>query len=384
MILFVVVVALAVQAQPPRLRTFLPNGASIVVENVPKASRLSLQLFASSRPSPETPSTNGMRHLLEHLLAVGRGGTIDRRLESKGAFLTAETLRDAMQIGIDAPADQLDLALSAIGEMLADLEVTQAQIDREVGIMVQEMAIRPTSGRLIAGAWTAAYGDSGLDPMGDLDVMRSATPDSLAKLHRRLFAVGNVTLSIAGPLDVDKVTASCMKLLGENALPTTSSPLTRQVGKPSRSHPACAGEARAAIVGPYDQVQTMAALAAGLSLASEMDGAFLSFTPSLTNGLIVVGKTTTTGVGRTIDALTETDVDGLYQRGKSMAGEWIRLKMKDAAAVAQIRGWLLCQGRDARPEAMTDALARVRLDDFRAAVARFRDDRAVSVVGSGS
>src|SRR5665213_4422706 len=90
---------LATQAQVdqhPRLRTILPNGAAILVERVPGAKDLSVDLFAASRGTEESPISNGLRHLLEHLIAKGPNGDIDRRLETAGAFLSAETSRDTM------------------------------------------------------------------------------------------------------------------------------------------------------------------------------------------------------------------------------------------------------------------------------------------------
>src|SRR5688500_7954220 len=82
--------------QPPRLRTVLPSGAIVLVERMPAATSLSVQLFASARAVPESKQTHGWRHLLEHLVARGPKGDIDARLESQGAFMRARTLRDAM------------------------------------------------------------------------------------------------------------------------------------------------------------------------------------------------------------------------------------------------------------------------------------------------
>src|SRR5579862_2564739 len=90
--------SIALQAptgQPERLRTILDNGAVVEVERDRTAKRLAIQLLVSSRSTPDTPTTYGYRHLLEHLEAPGRDVTLDKRLETRGGFLTAETLRDA-------------------------------------------------------------------------------------------------------------------------------------------------------------------------------------------------------------------------------------------------------------------------------------------------
>src|SRR5437763_1308721 len=89
---------LSSQVQPPRLRTVLPNQATILVEPVANAHMISLQLWASSRGVEERAETHGLRHLLEHILALGPKRDIDQRLESVGGSLRAKTFRDATQI----------------------------------------------------------------------------------------------------------------------------------------------------------------------------------------------------------------------------------------------------------------------------------------------
>src|SRR4051812_48412530 len=82
------------QEEPPRLRTIFKNGAVLLVENLPQAKYVSVQLFASDKHLPDTPETHGYRHLLEHLALKGPKRDLDLQMERQGVFFLGRTLRD--------------------------------------------------------------------------------------------------------------------------------------------------------------------------------------------------------------------------------------------------------------------------------------------------
>ena len=169
--------------QPPRLRTILNNGAAVLVEKATGAKTLSLDFFASSRGTEETATTNGLRHLLEHLIARGPKGDLDVKLETAGGFLQAETLRDAMEFKITLPSGQLPLGMRIVEQLMQMPVVTPEMIQHEALIIEQEIALRENSSKLSAEAWLTSFGDKGLDVLGNLDVIRNATPAMLDKVH---------------------------------------------------------------------------------------------------------------------------------------------------------------------------------------------------------
>lgn len=364
--------------QPPRLRTILPNGATILVERVPNAPRVWTRLFLSARGAEETSATNGMRHLLEHLVATGRDGTLDARLERAGAFLTPQTLRDATEFDCDAPAGRLDLALSALGEMLSLRPLTKADVLREAGIVRQEGALMEPSSRIAAAAWGAAYGEAGLAPFGNLDVMRTATPEAVVALHRRLCVGPNLVVVVAGDVDLDKATAAAAAIV--RAAPRQEGAfVARPTGKGGAGEAAANGEARALPVPAYDDGRTVATLAAALAIASELDDAFVIYTPSVRAGLVVLGRT---GERSGLDArVAAADPASLWERGRLLVGAWLRRQTADPGANASLRGLLLAQATDATPDRMREAIDAMDYARFAAAVANFKGPGAVRVKG---
>lgn len=366
--------------QPPRLRTILPNGATILVIRRPGAQAVWVRLLLAARGGEDTPATHGRRHLLEHLVAVGTDGTLDRRLETEGAILRAQTLRDATEIAVDAPANKLDLALSAIGEMLRLRPLKTEDVAREAGILRQEAALQEIPTRLSSAAWRVAYGDKGLDPFGDLTAIRAATPAAIAALHQTLTAGPNLVLVVSGDVDLDKATAKATAIL--RAAPKIERPwTTRGEAKPGRDDSVQGySEARALPVPAYDDVRTVAALAAALAYASEVPGTFVAYTPSGRPGMVVVGRSgESEGLGTYID---RADPASLYERAQLLVRRWLRRQMDDPGSDASLRGLLLAQSTGYSPDAMQEAIDKMTFSDFKAAFDAFRGDRAITVTGS--
>ncbi len=372
--------SLALQApiiQPHRLRTILTNGAVVLVERDRTAKRLAIQLFVSAQGTLETASTHGLRHLLEHLEAPGRDHDLDRRLETRGAFLTAETLRDATVYSLSLRPADLEFGLHAVSDVMELGPVSHEDIVREAEIIRQEQALEELPARLSEAAWRTAYGDDGLDPSGDPDVIAAASPEQIAKLHHEEFQGGNLVLVITGDVDLDQATVSASDLL-KNIPAGSEAPMAMRRGHGGGSTAAAEGEARAALVTDFNSMQTAARLAAALGMASELEGSFVTYTPSQRGGLILVGTTgRSSGLGSRIDKI---DPAVIFSLGRSLARHWVDRQIGPGAD-GFLRGLLLVQGAGVRPETMLDNLKQMTPDDFRAAVSAFRMPTAVEVAG---
>ncbi|HVL40401.1 MAG TPA: insulinase family protein [Fimbriimonadaceae bacterium] len=359
----------------------MPNGAITLVERLDGASSLSVQLFASTKSTSPTDRAASHRHLLEHLVARGRAGRLDQRLELSGMFLRARTFRDFMHFEISCAPTQLDEALSAIAEIMAPPSISQAMIEGELPILEQELALVPSSAILAAAAWRVAYGELGADPVGSLEHMRNATRAELVELHRELFRRSNLVLAVSGQVPVRSSSAKLASVLdgGERAEPHLPRPIR---GKPGRAEAVGAfGEARAAIVGDYRSPATMATLAAALALAAQLQEAFVTYTPSR-QGMVTLGRTTeTSGVGLLADHLASTGAPELVELGRNLAAGWVEGQLREPSTSAFLRGALLVLGPGERPELMLDSIRGMTAGDFADGLRAFGRDRAVTIVG---
>ncbi len=356
------------------LRTILPSGAIVVVENMPKAKVLSVQLIVSSRGVAENPQTHGWRHLLEHLLEKGPDKGLGARLEAQGMLLVSETHRDALQFAIVAPLGKLEPALAAVEALMQPLHTTDDELKRETAVLNEEIALNPASKRLGPAVWMSLFGEAGLDPVGAPEVIAKASAAGLEQLRRRHFAPQNLVVSICGPdLDLDAVT----KQLRER-LPKVKDPV--EPSAPARLEPQVAearatsgeGEAVGVVAPSWLEPESPAVLAAGLALASEREGSFLLYTPSVLPGVVVLGSSNgEAGLAAWLAARKPTDLAALFARGKALAGEWVRQRMATPGGRAGLRGLLYAQSPNASVEDYQNAIRQLTAASFQAAAARF-------------
>lgn len=362
--------------QPPRLRTVLPNGATILVERVPGAKSLVVDLFASSRDSEDRSATHGRRHLLEHLAALGHDGNLDQRLETAGGFLRARTLRECMTFEMTLPPDGLKAGLAAIREIATPSPADDVEIAREARLIEQEAALRDDSGRASEAAWRQAYGERGLDPVGNLEVIRATKTADLTKLHTSTFAARNLTVVVMGDVDLDQATNAVRDTIG--LLPTL--PAAKPVPEPDAEVGTVSaeieGEARAVAVSGYRAPSTAATLAVALALASIVPDAGVTYTPGARHGLVIL-KAPTAALE---SALSEARAADLIATGRLLATRWVTAKLAEPAAAASLRGMLLSQERDLRPEAMIENLQSLDVAEYDRALSAFR---AAAVVVRG-
>lgn len=370
--------------EAPRLRALLPNGAVVLAEHVP-APYVVVTLSASTGGVPENAFSHGRRHLLEHLAAKGKDGTLDRRLEAEGAFLTASTGRDCVTFTVWTPPTRLDLALSALNEVIGAPSPSPESIAHESAILEQEFALETDEDRLGRAAWNQAYGAFGLDAMGSLDAIRKATPEALAGVARELFGAERIALTIVGPLDLERAVAAGRAFLAGRAKGRTATGAPRSGGTPGRVEVEGAlGEARAVPVPGLLDPRTTWTLAAALAVASRFDNAFVTYTPSAVDGLVVLGRTgSTSGLGLAIESMSDAEIDAMFALGRDLVDRWVARQLGTATAIAESRSRLLCQGASLRPEIFRENAQAMSAADFREGFRSLGVDRCVVVVGMG-
>jgi hypothetical protein len=369
------------QESSNRLKTVLPNKATVLVERMPEAANVSVQLFASARGLEESPATHGRRHLLEHLMADDPA--LDRRLETLGMILKAETYRDAMLLQIDCKTEHVALAIEALVSLTRPRPVDESAIMREVFILAEELALASDARRLSMALWGQAYGDEGLDPLGAHAIMRETSPAALADLWKRQWSADRVVLAVAGGINVAETTRAASAALASLAPAAASDRRLRPAGKAGTATASDAiGEARGALVGSFAEPGTAATLAAALALASEREGAFVTYTPSVENGLIVVGEEgSRPGFGAWVDSLKANDHARLFPVGKDLAERWVKRYLRTPEGTAFLRGYLLVQSPAARPEQLLENIANMTDDAFLSGLSLFGESACVEAVG---
>ena len=364
--------------QPPRLRTVFSNGASVLVEKAPASKSLILELLISSRGTEESPVTNGLRHLLEHLSARGPKGELDAQVETAGGFLSADTFRDAMRFKLSLPPGQLSFGLKVMEKLMQMPQVTPESIKLEADIIAQEAALAEDPAHLSAAAWTHAFGDQCADVIGNDDVMRNATPEMLSKLHHSEFVGPNLALVVVGDVDLDATTTACNALLSHapGTVPVAKPRLKPQFGRTSAR---ADSQVVAVAASGWRSPDTAAKVAAVFALSTVVEDSFVVYTPSSGYGLIQLGMPK--------DAPSLASVVGkenkseLFLLGREVARQWVRSTLRTPSEVADSRGLLLVQQVDLKPETLLENLDTMSFQRFKEALEEFLSEKTITVVG---
>lgn len=364
-------------------REVLPNGLGIAVQPMEGLQRVSLTLVASSAGSPDTVETHGRRHLLEHLIAKGAGGRMDRLLEVHGMVLMAYTTRDAMVFEFLGPASATAFAIESAADLLRAPGFTAEQIQREMPIIEEEFVLEPTWLRQSAQAWRAAFENDALDPTGDLETIRRTTPEHLHELHRRQFSPPGVAVTLAGYVDLAQVVPTMRRVFGAfpRGEPRPSAPRRRVGTLPAQ--PLVYGEygeVVAAYVGGLGARGTMGVLAAAFAVEATLPGVRVVYTPSSREGLVLL----TSRHRGSLQPLFETAPEewaGSFGAGRAMLRGWIRGINQNPSR------WTLMQGlaitlRGFEIDTLERQWNALTMGEFLEGIRAFQPPRSVRVEGA--
>ena len=369
---------------------YLPNGSVLFLENVPDSRNLVVHLDSSAR-GEQNATWTGARHLLEHLSVLGSSGRLDENLELNGAFLTASTKRDGLDIAIAARPDGLKLCLDALREITRPAVRankpwwTEADLNREKKIIAQEIALENSPERLSDAAWTLAFGKAGASPLGQLSELKKVTIQEEIDLYRTSFQGNHICLDIEGPIDLRLARLAGEKFLSE--FKNSSQRSKWVLRKPNltqgkRITADAIGSARAVIAKGIFEPDCVAKIAAGLAFASTIHGGFFIYTPSVLNGIMTIGSRNPGEIEKSVDSYTTNELPGLYSLGKELAIRFIHFESDPARPSAYWRSYLLAQNPAARPKVLLNLIQTMSVSDFVRAAKCYQASEAIEVQGN--
>lgn len=173
-----------------------PTGA-LLCQQIAGARTFSLQIFFDLRGIPNSVLNSGMPHMLEHLIARGKSGTLDDQLESLGCFLKAQTTRQFMRLEISGPAERAQGVIKIAQELFGAFTWSPEQIARERKTMDQERALPDPLGSSSRGLAAAALGAEAIDPAAAVTL--TFEPTQLQQLLDVMQRGPRVVVAYAGP-----------------------------------------------------------------------------------------------------------------------------------------------------------------------------------------
>jgi predicted Zn-dependent peptidase len=210
----------------------LDNGLRILTANLPHAQSVTCMVMLAAGSRYETPETNGIAHFSEHMFFKGTERRPDARaiageIDSIGGEFNAFTSKETTAYFVKCAAEHRDVALDVLVDMLRNSRFDGDEIDREKGVIVEEMNMYFDTPRdFIGGVYEELlYGDQplGWDIIGRKETVRAATRETFMSYLDRWYHPERMVVGIAGRIGDDAV-ARLTELLGDMPAVATGTP----------------------------------------------------------------------------------------------------------------------------------------------------------------
>lgn len=171
----------------------------------------------------ETEATSGLVHLLEHCLlfrgtATRTGAQVTADIRRHGAYFNGHTSQDLAVFEISLPSGEIDFALRNQKDILFGPALSQADIDAEKPIILEEysqMEDEPDRAAVDLVLQDLFPGHPyGRSVMGRREVIEAATSQALGDFYRKYIAADNCALAAVGDFATADLEARIREVFG--------------------------------------------------------------------------------------------------------------------------------------------------------------------------
>ena len=228
-------------------RTTLSNGTRVLTAPMDHAQSVSCFVMFAAGSRYERRDESGIAHFAEHMFFKGTerrptARDIATEIDSIGGEFNAFTGKELTGYYVKCAAETRDVALDVLVDMLRNSRFDAGEIDREKGVIVEEMNMYADTPRsYIGNVWDRhVYGDQplGWDVIGTEETVRGATRETFMGYLDRWYLPERTVVGLGGKIGDDLV-ARLEELLGDVPAGTTgtANPLVLpQNGSPVRIH----------------------------------------------------------------------------------------------------------------------------------------------------
>ena len=208
---------------PAPVRSVLRNGMRLIVQEHRAADIVAIYLFVGVGTRHETADQLGYAHFQEHMLFKGTDkfgpGYVDRVVEGVGGRSNAVTSFDYTTFYLILPTEATATGVQLLADMAFRSTFAPEEITREREVIFEEARIeqdnpRTAIVRQLYGMVFAGH-PYGRPVLGTRETMLAATQDKLRAFNRRYYTPENMTLVVAGPVDVAAVRAMVDRSFGQ-------------------------------------------------------------------------------------------------------------------------------------------------------------------------
>src|SRR5436189_5432841 len=201
----------------------LDNGLRVLSASMPQVQSVTCMIMLAAGSRYETPETNGIAHFAEHMFFKGTerrptARDIGMEVDGLGGEFNAFTSKEYTGYYVRCASDYRDQALDVLVDMLRNSKFASEEIEREKGVIVEEMNMYYDTPRdFIGGVYDQLlYGDQplGWDVIGKKETVRAADRDTFLGYVDRWYKPERMVVGLGGNLGDDPL-AKLEELLGD-------------------------------------------------------------------------------------------------------------------------------------------------------------------------
>ena len=204
-------------------RHLLPNNLRVLTASMPQVPSVACVIMLAAGSRYETRETNGIAHFAEHMFFKGterrpNAKVIGTEIDGIGGEFNAFTGKEYTGYYVKCAAEFRDTALDVLVDMLRNSKFASGEIEREKGVIVEEMNMYYDTPRdFIGGVYDELlYGDQplGWDIIGKKETVRAATRETFLGYTGRWYKPSRMVVGLGGSVD-ETALAKVEELLGD-------------------------------------------------------------------------------------------------------------------------------------------------------------------------
>src|SRR5512146_799850 len=190
-------------------REVLPNGLTIITEEMQHIRSVSIGIWVKSGSRDEDPQWNGISHFVEHMVFKGtksrNAEEIARQVDSIGGNMDAFTAKECISFDVKVLDENLPTAFDILSDLVLNPVFDNKDIVRERGVILEEIKMdEDNPDYLVHEIFTQNFWKDhplGKPILGTKDTVRRFEQPILFDFYGERFNPGNLVVCAAGHVD---------------------------------------------------------------------------------------------------------------------------------------------------------------------------------------
>src|ERR1700686_2895001 len=189
-------------------RQVLPNGLTVITEQMPHIRSVAIGIWLKSGSRDEDSEWNGISHFIEHMVFKGSENRsaedIARQGDSIGGNMDAFTAKECISFNVKVLDEHLPIALDVLSDLVLNPVFDANDITRERGVILEEIKMDEDSpDYLVHEIFTQNFWKDhplGKPILGTKDTVKRFDRASVLNFYDQRFTPSNLIICAAGNL----------------------------------------------------------------------------------------------------------------------------------------------------------------------------------------